>query len=252
MEKLESSPDNKRLPKNYFMTKIAIIVSAIVVSVMTAKAATETFTANYDNQTLDLNTVLNLTKFDTSLGTLNSIQVTLDAATSISGTVQNTSSGPYGSGSYIFDLSNYRLGSSSIDTALKTKFTGSAVLKAYSLTVDLSGLGVGDTMILNNVGNDTGIDNESVLSRSYTFTSADSLYSLVQGTGTFGIDASTITGSQTFLVPNGANSSINLTGVGSIDATVVYNFTPVPEPSTVAILGGGFASLLLFLRRRSA
>jgi len=236
------------------MTRIAIIVSAIVASFMTAKAATETFTANYDNQTLDLNHTLNLTQFDPGLGTLTSIEVILTGSTLTSGSFLNTSSGAYGTGSSVYEKTAYYFGSSAIDNAL-AEYLGNNPLQANSKVINLNGLASGATKTVNNLTDDTSSapgHNPSYLTADYTFGPSDDLYSLVQGTGTFGVDLTTVTLSVTTLNPNGANSENDLVGTGSMGATVVYNYTAVPEPSTMAMLGVGFASLLLFLRRRSA
>jgi hypothetical protein len=53
------------------------------------------------------------------------------------------------------------------------------------------------------------------------------------------------------LSTQGGNNSVGIATVVSTDLVVTYDYTPVPEPSSIIVLVGGLGSLLAFKRRRA-
>ncbi|MEI9866718.1 MAG: PEP-CTERM sorting domain-containing protein [Limisphaerales bacterium] len=69
------------------------------------------------------------------------------------------------------------------------------------------------------------------------------------GAGNISLSASTFT--QSGLTYTGGITFANVTSVdASLTGSVVYNYTPVPEPTTLALAGLGGLSLMLVLRQR--
>lgn len=69
---------------------------------------------------------------------------------------------------------------------------------------------------------------------------------LAELTGT-GTSVLTYNGEADLLLTNVVGATLNATGGGF---TVTYNFTPIPEPATAVVLGGGLLAAALFVRRR--
>ncbi|WP_442483141.1 PEP-CTERM sorting domain-containing protein [Aeoliella sp. SH292] len=64
-----------------------------------------------------------------------------------------------------------------------------------------------------------------------------------------GAGTSTLTynGEADLMLSSVVGATLNATGGGF---TVTYNFTPIPEPATAVVLGGGLLAAALFVRRR--
>jgi len=69
------------------------------------------------------------------------------------------------------------------------------------------------------------------------------------GFGNVSLNGSTFT--VTVLSTTGLNTSASQTGDASLTGSVIYNYTPVPEPSVFALLGLGLVVLPILRRKRS-
>jgi hypothetical protein len=85
---------------------------------------------------------------------------------------------------------------------------------------------------------DTGVLTGSILSSFYS------------GTGTFNLTGQTATG--TTFTGGGGNIQLATNSVALMSATVTYNYSGVPEPTTMAMLGPALIGLGLIGRKRFA
>jgi hypothetical protein len=236
------------------LTKCGAVALTLGVA-LAAHADTLTYDAGITG-TFDFgSTGLVLQQFDPSLGTLNSISISLSANTVTSLTVQNTSPSTYGSGSDVWNDVSVLLGSSAFDQAVNAlnpnvgQFrTPGAWLDVASPYFNVSGLASGGN--LGFLANNTGYSGQPALVTGVT---SGFIFTALQGTGSQTLDVysqSTVDSA----IAEGATFDANETVTGGINAIVTYDYTPapVPEPTTVALLGLGACSLIGAMRRRIA
>jgi hypothetical protein len=71
------------------------------------------------------------------------------------------------------------------------------------------------------------------------------------GSGTAGLDASAVVPDMGFtIITSGGNVHAMVTTTAGVTATVTYDFTPVPEPCALVLLGIGAISLFAYARRQ--
>lgn len=201
-----------------------------------AEAATSTQTLSVSTALTDWSQNLNFNKFDSSLGTLNSVSFTFSSSVTTTITVTNT-------------------GTSSSNGTVRTEIRISLV--------DPSGYFAGDAPQIDafvplsdapytlaaGANQQLGPFSRNVSSGGYNYTTTQVLAEFT-GTGTIPLTLSTFT--QTLLANNGGNTSASQVTSANGNVTLVYDYTAVPEPTTALLVGAGGVALLLRRRRSQA
>jgi len=232
--------------------KKTLIIATLGIAAMCAKAdSTISYTNAISSTLTDWSQNLALTKFNTSLGTLDSVEIYLNTSFATTLNVTNTgSSASSGTASTVFTIT---VNPSALGTTETALFGGSPTMsfnsQAYSYSLS-AGAGTSTGVL--------GIDTTST--RSYTpYYTADSglitsgsVFTDLQGTGV--VDLLSTTHTTTDTVNSGGNTSSSQVTDAGLTAVVVYDYTaaPTPEPSTVAMIGTGLAGLGFMFRRRSS
>ncbi|MGA2324632.1 MAG: PEP-CTERM sorting domain-containing protein [Sedimentisphaerales bacterium] len=227
------------------LVAICAIVTALMITV-SASATVVSYTDSISglfNQVADRDLVVS--QFDSSLGTLNSVSITVSTALQASLGVENTNPTSPATGTQAFNVYTYwpsdptdyhtwanvnlSFGGSVVSTAGYTdaeKYT--VYLTKYDGTTNYAGTS-GTT-----VATFTPSDSEVLLYNS-------GLASFI-GTGslTFGLVSDAYTALQT----TGGNMASSMSTTGQAGVIVAYNYTPIPEPATVCLLGLGVLSLI--------
>lgn len=211
------------------------MVCALCVSV-SGQAATVSYGASgggVPSSLTDWSTALSFQKFDSSLGTLNSVKLDLNSAMSTVITVTNNGVSPSnGTANTRMRVYVQDAGPNLISPAINWYYSDDFL---YNLP---TGGGVtSDTL--------TGSG-----SSSHTYSTAPVLTEFT-GSGLISLAASTYT--ETVLANNGGNTSANQLTNANLGGMVTYDYTPapVPEPATIAAIASGAAALgFLFMRRR--
>jgi hypothetical protein len=220
-------------PIKYFLG-IAVATSCMLVTA--AKADVLNYSVSYGSSNAPLSApfsgTYSLPTFDTTLGTLTSVSLNLSSFDIVSAEIINFSNTPqsYGGASATLPITVTAL------DGLNTTSTGSASYGAgianagpFVITV-LPGQATADTA--SATLNSGFSDFETIGGQLFNL-------SIASGAGQYSI--------------SDAPSSLAVSGAGTSYGTVSvqYNFTPVPEPTTLALAGlGGFATLLVARRRK--
>jgi len=205
-----------------------------------AQADTVTFSASRALDTTDFVDVLTLGKFDTRLGTLNSIRFDLTGTVVTDGGIESLdNAASLANLSLNATLSLNRLGSSNIVSG-SAGFSQNLTLAAFDGVIDFAGPS-GHTLAtrVNSVSN------------SFVSTDANdfALFSALHG-GSINLGVSAIALSDATGPGNVISYFVTQAGA---NVRVTYNYTaaPVPEPETYAMLLAG-VGLLAMQRRRKA
>ena len=229
-----------------------VTICAVVTAMMTvsASASMVSYTDSISglfNQVVDRDLVVS--QFDSSLGTLNSVSITVSTALQASLGVENTNPISPASGTKAFSVYTYW-------TSDPAQYTGASVTLSFDgSTVSTAGYTDAKkyTEYLTKYDGTTDYAGTSGATVA-TFTPSDSdvlfynsgLASFI-GTGglTFGLVSDAYTALQT-----PGNFSTRMSTTGQAEVTVAYDFTPtlpggsIPEPTTIALLGLGALNLL--------
>jgi len=197
---------------------------------------------------------LYLQQFDPGLGTLNYITVSLSGSSLTSLSVYNNSAATYGSPSSIFNDIQVYLGTSAFDTALAALNPNAgdfalpnSWLDLTSQRFNIAGLAPGNSISGSNLPNTRG---SGALASTSPITSG-AVFADLEGTGSVPLDVSTISSVDSAII-GGSTLQATEAASGTVVATVTYDYTIVPEPASVALLGVGLAALVVHLRRRPA
>ncbi len=233
------------------MRRLVTICAAVTVLMMSASAGASLVSYNDSISGLfDLvvDRDLAVPQFDSSLGTLNSVTIAVSTALQASLKGENTNPTNPASGTKAFNVYTYW-------TSDPTQYTRASVTLSFDSSV-ISTAGYTDaTKYVLNLTKYDGITDFAGTSgaTAVTFSPFDSdilfynsgLASFI-GTGslTFGL----ISDAYTVLQAPGTFAT-RMATTGQAGVNVTYDFTPIPEPATIGLLGLGALSLL---KRRRA
>jgi len=224
-------------------TGIISVAAALLLGLSSlAQADTISFTSSVSGAT-DWSQPLGLTQFNPAWGTLLSVTIDLSASFSSSFTITNTGGSTFINPSSARRTLDIYLGSSAVDLAIDVQNpngTGNSWLTWVSSPLSLNNLSSGAHVSANRSGSDSpagGIYTDNTTMGYFT------------GTGTTVLDLSTTSG---FLMQLTGGSSYDSSQTTSATATgiVTYDFTPIPEPSPITLLGMGLLMLWPLIRKR--
>lgn len=217
-------------------------ILALVAAAAVASAETQSYNASttaFGNNTYNS---LALTKFDTSLGTLTSVTLTLNEL-SIEGFFSATAIG--GNGQLSFFGTTARLQQNPVNTL------GFAAEVGTQSTDDalVVNPGVG-TLLTQDIAQQFSITKYIFVTNEVT-TVDSSLWSAYQANGGGYIYFQLKNNPQaTVTAPTGQFTTTNATAFADITVTYTYTPSPVPEPSTYGAILGGLALAGAAIRRR--
>lgn len=219
---------------------VGLMVSVLGLA-LEAQAGSISYTNTIASATTDWSKPVSLHQFDSSLGTLDSIDITLNSGMSTTLYITNNAASASSGTAYTeFHLS---LDTSSIGNYnLFGKSPANPVLSYSSPGFDYN--------LASGQGTSSPLQSGSGIVDSGLLTDP-SLLSYFIGSGFVGLGASTLT--QTLLANTGGGTLADQNTTAGLVSTITYNYTvaPVPEPSTMGILGLGLAGLGMIWRFRS-
>ncbi|MEN6384410.1 MAG: PEP-CTERM sorting domain-containing protein [Phycisphaerales bacterium] len=204
--------------KKVFMGCAAILL--VTAQVFSAMTAPQPFT--FGLSSTDWSETLNVTKFDTSLGTLTAVHVAIAGSTNSSLTIVNTSSKKDSTGN-----ANCQITITLTDSgALNETLTLSPVAQPYTLTKGTS------TTLSGFVANNNATSVLSVPAILTAFT----------GPGTITLNLNAV--GSTDLFTTGGNTFIDEDSGINAGSTVSISYEYIPEPATIALLSIGALTVL--------
>jgi PEP-CTERM motif len=214
---------------------------------------TETFTAATGAQTTDFLAQFNIPQFDSALGTLTSLSITVGGSMNAIGSVTNSGAGA-ATGVNITQNSTFTDNppqpvGGSLGSALVTD--GSASGDTFLLFTSSAQAGTGLGTLASGV-TDSGIPLAALFSNQ-TLNQSSGFDANLLGNGVFGILFAT--GEYTTTGGSGGNISNSVTTQDNLSLSVTYNYSaasppPVPEPASLTLMATGVMGIGAAIRRR--
>jgi PEP-CTERM motif len=212
---------------------------------------TETFTAATGAQTTDFLAQFNIPQFDSALGTLTSLSITVGGSMNAIGSVTNSAAGP-ASFVGITQTSTFTDNSPQFVAGSFSPITGGSPNGDGFLLVTSSAVA---TASLGTVASGATIDPIALnaLFATQTFTQSSGFDPNLIGSGAFGITFAT--GEFTTTGGSGGNLSNLVTTQDNLSLSVTYNYSaasppPVPEPASLTLMATGVMGIGAAIRRR--
>ncbi len=204
-----------------------------------AEANTVTFTAEKVLTKTNWLETLVLGKFDTNLGQLTSIDFTVTGLTQGLGRTENLS--PFATNSTLTLSSTFTLSRAGNNLVVvnNTVFAQTFALNPFDGTIDFAGASGGSTGTLTR--STTGSTHSTSTSDFAAFSAA--------GGGFINLNLAAV-GSSRATGAGNLTSAFTTKSAGSVSVT--YNYAPVPEPETYAMMLAGLGMLGFAARRRNS
>jgi hypothetical protein len=214
------------------MKKLSLAV-ALAVSAMGAQALTVTSSFTNALSTTEINQSGTLAKFDSSLGTLTDVVLTLNGAMTTSLSVTNSAA----QSQVAIVNSNVDLSFNATITGLNAAVTASSPL-ALAVTTGRQTLGAGATQLFGPLNATNTITLDAQLDALFASFS-------MAGGGNFGVSCTSLSGLG--ITGGGGNVAASQSTQASCGASIVYTYTaaaskPVPEPASLALVGLALAA----------
>lgn len=220
--------------------KYRLAMVAVIAFASTANAAMISYNANYGPEPASSanHVVASLPLFDPALGTLTKVTLTVDSTAS-AGSIAWDNEAQVSTDITLGIGATVTVSAQSLLTAVPVPLqTGSALGVDADNDAAADFIGTDAFSVIGGTGMDTDMDMSTAPATLLAFT----------GLGTF--DAELMSGVETFLSTSGGFGPIDpIPGETSGLITVTYEYNPVPEPATAAMLVC-FGGLTLLRRRR--
>jgi hypothetical protein len=225
--------------RSVVVMKCLLVVAMATLLCTAANADLLTYTASAPMAQTDWTRALLLQKFDSSLGTLNSVTLTLNASMSQTLMYENLD----GPGSITFEIT----GGQKTRCEYAVSFTGGSQLLAdtilntptYLFEAFDGGFDFGGTSGATHV---VGLSQSS----GNVYTGVD--MAAFVGTGVLDLSLTTGAHGASAWQATSGNIAVGVSTIAGAEVSVAYDYTAVPEPATIGLLSLG--GLLLARRRR--
>jgi len=206
---------------------LSLASAGLLLTASEAKATTETFTYTHSPSTTEWSDNFILQEFNPALGSVTSVYISASEDVTMDGTVKNNATGP--------ESFTFRAGSQLI---LTLPGALGSLMPSPLASAQAFNLPSGGTAPYGPVNASDSVNS------TYTLPGDMALFI---GAGTLNLPG--YTQSQELISGGGGNISADLNTVAGATVEVQYNYVPVPEPGSLALLALGGAVVLLRKRR---